>query len=94
MPYVGEFSLDENWTNLVTEATPDLAVGTKYRIINLGTRALEYIRLEDSPGNALKGHGVPLGAGGERELTIEANVGLWIRGTGGSSLGLVVVETA
>ena len=94
MPYIGEVAIDENWKNVVKEFVPNLVTGTKYRIIHLSLRGGEYIRQAANPGNALKGHGVPLS--GEREITVEAGVGIWMRSFSGQaqSDGRVVVETA
>lgn len=94
MPYIGEANIDESWKNVVTEFVPNLVEGTTYRIIYSSIRGGEYIRQAANPGNALKGHGVPLS--GEREITVEAGVGIWMRSFSGQAQadGRIVVETA
>ena len=94
MPYIGEVAINGDWKNVVTAFQPNLVTGTKYRIIHLSLRGGEYIRQAANPGNALEGHGVPLA--GEREIVVEAGVGIWMRSFSGQaqSDGRVVVETA
>ena len=72
MPYIGEANIDESWKNVVTEFVPNLAEGTRYRILHLSLRGGEYIRQAANPGNALKGHGVPLSGMRKRQRNVSS----------------------
>ena len=94
MPHIGEVNIGGNWINLVTHFTPNLVVGTKYRLVYLTISGGEYLRLAGNPGNVLKKHGVPLS--GIREIVVEAGIGIWIRSMSEKTTtdGLCLVETA
>ena len=92
MAYIGELTLQNDWLDCVKAFTPHLTVSSKYRIINNSTRAIEYIQSAQAPGEDLKGRGVPLAGGGERELTPAANEGIYLRALSRSYPATVVVE--